>query len=381
MNRFTAKGSLWSKVQNEMILAYLSYADVYRPRYFLLENVRNFVSFNKGLTFRTALRTLLELGYQVHGGRFACGAALSPLVFALMWRAQVRFGVLNAAFYGVGQSRKRAFLLAAAPGEAMPEWPLPVTCFDSPQLTFSFPCGAHFCAVPQRKAAPLRAVTVRDVIGDLPAVANGATDGSRPYGATPAAPSAPVSAFQKAIRGACPVLTHHVCKVLNELNARRCALIPRESAHDWRFLRVLVENGQQEAVFTPSGAGAKPSPLVPACLPNTESRHNGWRGLYSRLHWEGHFPTSVTDPNPMGKVGQVFHPNQDRIVSVRECARSQGFPDSFTFSGNVGAMHRQVGNAVPPPLANALGRELRKAMEATAKAKGAGGGGAAQASK
>lgn len=38
MNRFTSKGSLWSKVQNEMILAYLSYADLYRPRYFLLEN-------------------------------------------------------------------------------------------------------------------------------------------------------------------------------------------------------------------------------------------------------------------------------------------------------------------------------------------------------
>jgi len=37
----------------------------------------------------------------------------------------------------------------------------------------------------------------------------------------------------------------------------------------------------------------------------------------------GHFPTSTTDPQPMGKVGQVFHPNQDRIVSVRECARSQ----------------------------------------------------------
>jgi DNA (cytosine-5)-methyltransferase 1 len=40
MNRFTLKGSLWSKVQNEMILAFLSYADLYRPRYFLLENVR-----------------------------------------------------------------------------------------------------------------------------------------------------------------------------------------------------------------------------------------------------------------------------------------------------------------------------------------------------
>jgi len=53
--------------------------------------------------------------------------------------------------------------------------------------------------------------------------------------------------------------------------------------------------------------------IVPWCLPNTAERHNGWRGLFGRLNWEGHFPTSVTDPNPMGKVGQVFHPEQDRI--------------------------------------------------------------------
>jgi site-specific DNA-cytosine methylase len=62
---------------------------------------------------------------------------------------------------------------------------------------------------------------------------------------------------------------------------------------------------------------------VPWCLPNTAERHNGWRGLFGRLDLSGHFPTSTTDPQPMGKVGQVFHPKQDRIVSVRECARSQ----------------------------------------------------------
>lgn len=65
-------------------------------------------------------------------------------------------------------------------------------------------------------------------------------------------------------------------------------------------------------------------PLVPWCLPNTADRHNGWRGLFGRLDPNGHFPTSTTDPQPMGKVGQVFHPDQDRIVSVRECARAQG---------------------------------------------------------
>jgi DNA (cytosine-5)-methyltransferase 1 len=44
--------------------------------------------------------------------------------------------------------------------------------------------------------------------------------------------------------------------------------------------------------------------LVPWCLPNTEERHNGWRGLFGRLNLDGHFPTSTTDPQPMGKVGK-----------------------------------------------------------------------------
>lgn len=49
-------------------------------------------------------------------------------------------------------------------------------------------------------------------------------------------------------------------------------------------------------------------------------------------------------------------------MSVRECARSQGFPDKFKFSGNILDKHRQVGNAVPPPLGAAVGREIRKSL-------------------
>jgi DNA (cytosine-5)-methyltransferase 1 len=53
-------------------MAYLSYCDFYRPRYFLLENVRNFVSHNKSFTFRLTLRTLLDMGYQVCVCVFVC---------------------------------------------------------------------------------------------------------------------------------------------------------------------------------------------------------------------------------------------------------------------------------------------------------------------
>ncbi|GFZ09544.1 DNA methyltransferase 2 [Actinidia rufa] len=75
--------------------------------------------------------------------------------------------------------------------------------------------------------------------------------------------------------------------------------------------------------------------LIPWCLPNTAKRHNQWKGLFGRLDWEGNFRTSVTDPQPMGKVGMCLHQEKDRIITVCECARSQVFPDSCKFADNI----------------------------------------------
>lgn len=68
---------------------------------------------------------------------------------------------------------------------------------------------------------------------------------------------------------------------------------------------------------------------------------------------------------PINFQGRVLHPVQNRVVSVRECARSQGFPDSFRFYGTILDKHRQVGNAVPPPLGAAIGQEIRKCIRDT----------------
>ena len=51
---------------------------------------------------------------------------------------------------------------------------------------------------------------------------------------------------------------------------------------------------------------------------------------------------SLLTPEPMGKQGRVLHPEQHRLVSVRECARSQGFPDTYKFYGTALDKHRQV---------------------------------------
>jgi len=47
-------------------------------------------------------------------------------------------------------------------------------------------------------------------------------------------------------------------------------------------------------------------------------------------------------PHDQNLQGRVLHPEQHRVVSVKECARSQGFPDTFRFFGNILDKHRQV---------------------------------------
>jgi DNA (cytosine-5)-methyltransferase 1 len=53
-----------------------------------------------------------------------------------------------------------------------------------------------------------------------------------------------------------------------------------------------------------------------------------------------------------------IHPEQDRFLSPRECARIQSFPDRFVFHGTTIENYTQICNAVPPLLAQAIGREI-----------------------
>ncbi|XP_013631628.1 PREDICTED: DNA (cytosine-5)-methyltransferase 1-like [Brassica oleracea var. oleracea] len=322
MNRFSQ--SPWSKIQCQMVLAFLSFVDYFRPRYFLLENVRNFVSYSKGQMFKLTLASLLEMGYQV------------------------RFGVLEAGAYGVSQSRKRAFIWAAAPEDVLPEWPEPMHVFNVSQLNISLSKGLRYAAVRStQQGAPFRPITVRDTIGDLPPVENGESNINKEY------ETDPISWFQKEIRGNQNVPTDHLSQTMNEHNLIRCKRIPKRPGADWRDL-------PEEKVTLSTGLVVD---LIPGCLAAKPGKKKQWKGLFGRLDWDGNFPTCVTKPGPMGMVGKCFHPDQDRIVTVRECARSQGFPDSYEFEGDIAHKHRQIGNAVPPPLAFALGRKLKEAVQ------------------
>jgi len=176
----------------------------------------------------------------------------------------------------------------------------------------------------------------------------------------------------------------HICKDVNALCLERIIHIPRGvpgvgqvSPEDGRQTRKLhypyrKEDGRRgvcscclttKTKMTFCDADDKQSEnLIAWSLPHTADRLNHWSGVYGRVDWEGIFKTTITDPEPLGKQGQVLHPTQDRLLSVREYARSQGFSDSHKFFGTIRDRHREIGNAVPPPLGKVIGLEIRKEM-------------------
>ena len=81
-----------------------------------------------------------------------------------------------------------------------------------------------------------------------------------------------------------------------------------------------------------------------------------------RMEFDGVCSTILTRPVAKDKQGRVVHPNQDRVISVREAARLQGFDDTYQFYGTINEKFRQVGNAVPPPLAKQIGIEIKKSL-------------------
>ncbi|XP_009950837.1 PREDICTED: DNA (cytosine-5)-methyltransferase 1-like, partial [Leptosomus discolor] len=164
MNRFNSR--TYSKFKNSLVVSFLSYCDYYRPRFFLLENVRNFVSFKRSMVLKLTLRCLVRMGYQC------------------------TFGVLQAGQYGVAQTRRHVFA--------------PRAC----QLSVVVDDKKFVSNITRTYSGPFRTITVRDTMSDLPEVRNGASALEISYNGEPQ------SWFQRQIRGSQyqPILRDHICK-------------------------------------------------------------------------------------------------------------------------------------------------------------------------
>ena len=91
-----------------------------------------------------------------------------------------------------------------------------------------------------------------------------------------------------------------------------------------------------------------------------ESRKSGFNGftdVYGRLSWDAPAPALTTRCISYSN-GRFGHPLQNRAISVREAACLQTFPLDFVFTGNLNSQARQVGNAVPPLLAQHFGESI-----------------------
>ena len=226
-----------------------------RPELVTMENVPRMGSSE---VFRTFLKHLSETGYHIAWGSCRC------------------------VEYGLAQTRRRLVLLASLLG--------PV----------AIPSGT-FQGEPR---------TVKDEIGDLPAIAAGETSLADPL---------------------------HKSRSLSDLNLKRIrASIPGGTWEWW------PEELRAECHRRPGGAT--------------------FRNVYARMEWGKPAPTITTLAHNFG-TGRFGHPEQDRPISLREAAMLQGFPrdykfvrpeDPVAFQG----LGRLIGNAVPPPLAEAVGHAL-----------------------
>jgi DNA (cytosine-5)-methyltransferase 1 len=99
-----------------------------------------------------------------------------------------------------------------------------------------------------------------------------------------------------------------------------------------------------------------------------DSTKGGWPDVYGRLEWNGQCPT-VTGGFDSFTRGRYGHPLKNRAITAREAALIQGFPMDFKFVGNRGDVRTQIGNAVPPPLAKAIGRSIYKLLDTYCQSK------------
>ena len=95
-------------------------------------------------------------------------------------------------------------------------------------------------------------------------------------------------------------------------------------------------------------------------------------GKHPRLTWSGQCPTlRAGTGSDVGSYQSVrpIHPEEDRVITVREAARLQGFPDHHIFHPTIWHSFRMIGNSVSPIIAEAMLRVLAEKLEMTEESK------------
>ncbi|GAH59620.1 unnamed protein product [marine sediment metagenome] len=97
-------------------------------------------------------------------------------------------------------------------------------------------------------------------------------------------------------------------------------------------------------------------------LPPEYQLKGGYSNIYGRLHLERPAGTITGNCGCVSAPGKFIHPIQNKALSVREAARLQSFPDDYRFFGCARDKYKQVGNSVPPLMAYAVARTVKKVL-------------------
>ncbi|KMU88069.1 DNA methyltransferase Dim-2 [Coccidioides immitis H538.4] len=292
------KGNKVSLRNSSMIASVAAYVDFYRPQYAILENVPAMAS-------KTHERN-----------------PLSQLICAFVGLGyQLRLMHLDAWSYGAPQSRSRLFLLIAAPGLQLPE---------HPALTHSHPMGT----------------TLRS-LGEAP---NGLPFGERRW-------EVPIFKFVSAYEGT---------KDLPDLDRAKIASIPwpdhRTSRNESNMTQVIIDQVPKH----PRKSGF-PEAMTKGFLnfdpfPGDIKRRNPPSRAWSRVDPNFLIPTITTAISPHCKfTGRWLHWREDRLLTIMEARRAQGYPDSEVLVGRAAHQWKIVGNSVARQVALALGLSIREA--------------------
>jgi DNA (cytosine-5)-methyltransferase 1 len=230
----------------------------------------------------------------------------------------VRLEKVNLAAYGVPQTRKRVLII----GNRLDAQ------FEFPETHFSFDSGK----AKRRDFKPF-APTLLEAVAGLPEVAK------KRHDTVGYASPEPLNAYDALMRSEERV-TEHVDSTLAKDAHRYGLLAPGQTMKD------LPEEYWHESFKR--RAFRRVMDGTP-----TEKRGGPPSGI-KRLH--GDFQ-SLTITGAASR--EFIHPEADRPLTRRECARLQSFPDCYRFHGSAASVSQQIGNAVPPLAAAVFARHLR----------------------
>lgn len=339
--------------RGQLYAAYVHYVEALRPVAIIMENVPDILSYGGTNVADLAAEGLEELGY-------VC-----------------KYTLLNAANYGVPQTRERWYMIGLHESLACaPSFPahthsvvLPPgyrgTRAHARTLSLFGEEGRYFTVDTAAAALP-KAVTCEQALSDLPFICEqqkltmprGARDLTKrmPYRA-----GAPTN-YQRSMRDdtAGEGVSAHVIRAQPrdyEIFAHMKEGDDYPAAHAVAVQLFLKHARKNRLVEGTSAWRRERAAMVPPYDPTKFP--NKWRKL------ERDFPSRTLLAHLGHDTYSHIHydSEQARTISVREAARLQSFPDSFQFTGGMNSAFAQIGNAVPPRVARALAQHLMKLLQ------------------